>query len=412
MLYDAMPSPRTRQALLIGLAFLAFVSLGLPEGVLGIAWPSVRGTFGRPLSHLGLLLAGGTAGYLASSFLGGQAIRLLGVGRVLALSAGLVAMALAGLSAAPAFGWMVLFAAVGGLGGGAIDAGINAFAASRFSPRIVNWLHASWGIGATAGPLTMTAVLAAGLSWRIGYAILGGALALLTILFVLTLRLWQSGGGAVAEAPPPPGGSIGQALRRPVVWIHVLVFFTYAGVESTAGQLLYTWFTESRGIALPTAGMAMGGFWAGLSVGRIGFGQLAARLGPGKTIRLGTVGAPMAAALIWWHPLAGAALLGLALAPIFPTLLWATPQRVGSSFAAHAVGFQISATALGYALFPTLVAVLARRWGLDMVCISLLAMSLALLVLQELAARMSPAPAAAVAEAQQAGLRNTGSLDR
>lgn len=385
-----MPTPRTRQILLIALAFLAFISLGLPDGVLGIAWPSVRSTFGRPLSHLGLLLAGGTAGYLTSSFLAGQAIRLMGVGKLLVISGGLVATALVGYSAAPAFSWMIVFAAVGGLGGGAIDAGINAFAATRFSPRIVNWLHASWGIGATAGPLTMTAVLAGGLSWRVGYATLACVLALLTILFLLTLSLWQTGGQA-GEEHHPPSASIGQALRRPVVWAQVLVFFAYAGVESTAGQLLYTWFTEARGISLPVAGTAMGGFWAALTAGRILFGHFAGRLGTTLTLRVGTIGAPLSAALIWWHPLpgldiAGAALLGLFLAPLFPTLISATPQRVGAPFAAHAVGFQVSATALGFAVFPGLVAELARRWGLDTVCIALVTLAAAVLVLQELAA--------------------------
>ena len=189
------------------------------------------------------------------------------------------------------------------------------------------------------------------------------------------------------------------------MWVQVLIFFTYAGVESTAGQLLYTWFTESRGIALPVAGTAMGGFWAALTLGRIVFGHFTGRLGTTLTLRLGTIGAPLSAALIWWHPLpgtdlAGAALLGLALAPIFPTLISATPHRVGTPFAAHAVGFQVSATALGFAVFPGLVAELARRWGLDMVCTSLVAISAALLIFQELAARMAkahPLPAIAAA---------------
>src|SRR4029079_17559694 len=138
---------RARPRLIIALAFVAFVSLGLPDGVLGVAWPSVRATFNRPVSHLGVLLAASTRGYLFSSFLGGQFVRAVGVGVLLLASSLLVAIALAGISLAPTWRAMVVFAVFGGLGGGAIDAGINAFAASRFSARVVNWLHACWGIG-------------------------------------------------------------------------------------------------------------------------------------------------------------------------------------------------------------------------------------------------------------------------
>lgn len=181
---------RSGPRLIVALAFIAFISLGLPDGVLGVAWPSVRGTFDRPLSHLGVLLAAGTGAYLVSSFLGGQFVRAVGVGKLLLASSLMVGVALAGMSLAPRWPAMVVFAAFGGLGGGAIDAGINTFAASRFSPRVVNWLHACWGIGATTGPVLMTAVLARGLSWRVGYEVLAVILALLSLLFLFTLRLW------------------------------------------------------------------------------------------------------------------------------------------------------------------------------------------------------------------------------
>ena len=377
--------------LIIVLAFVAFVSLGLPDGVLGVAWPSVRATFGRPLSHLGILLACSTSAYLVSSFLGGQFVRAVGVGKLLLASGLMVAVALAGMSLAPSWRALVVFAAFGGLGGGAIDAGINTFAASRFSARVVNWLHACWGVGATTGPVLMTAVLARGLPWTVGYEVLAVALALLSGLFLFTLRLWTIVPGSAGEAPgeaAPLTAGIVEALRRPLVWMQLLLFFVYCGIESTAGQLLYSLLTESRGVAHTTAGLATGGYWASLTAGRVVFGQLTASLGRRRVLRAGLGLAPVAALMLWSNAgtvasVAGAALLGFALAPIFPTLISITPDRVGAYFAPQAVGFQVAAANVGIALLPGAVGVLARRQGLEIVCVFLVVASILLFVMEE-----------------------------
>src|SRR5687767_8999886 len=156
-------------------------------------------------------------GYLVSSFFGGQLVRRLGVGKVLLFSSVLTAAAMAGYTLAPRWEVMVGIAVIGGLGAGAIDAGVNAFAAARFSPRIVNWLHASWGVGASIGPLLMTFLLARELGWRLGYQILAGVMALLSLLFLLTLRWWEMG-GTTGEESHEASASVGEALRRPAVW--------------------------------------------------------------------------------------------------------------------------------------------------------------------------------------------------
>ena len=386
-----MTRPGSR--LLIPLAFIAFISLGLPDGVLGVAWPSVRATFGRPLSHLGQLLAAGITGYIVSSFLGGQIVRAVGVGKLLLGSSLMVAVALAGFSLAPAWGVVLASAFLGGLGAGAVDAGINTFAAARFSPRVVNWLHASWGVGATTGPLLMTAVLASHHGWRTGYSVIAAAMALLSFVFLFTLRLWTVGPddgarGAAATA------SMGEALRRPVVWAQLGLFFVYCGIESTAGQLLYSLFTESRGVPPHTAGVAVGGYWGALTLGRVVFGQLAATLGPRATLRTGMVLAPLAAALIWWNPtngvsFAGTALLGFALAPIFPTLISVTPARVGEYFAPQSVGFQVAAANVGIAALPGAVGFAATRHGLEILGPYLFLAPLVLIALNEVVERMS-----------------------
>jgi fucose permease len=380
-----------RPRLIIVLAFIAFISLGLPDGLLGVAWPSVRATFDRPVSHLGVLLAASTCGYLVSSFLGGQFVRAVGVGVLLLASSLLVAIALAGVSLALSWRAMVVFAVFGGLGGGAIDAGINTFAASRFSARVVNWLHACWGIGATTGPVLMTAVLARHLPWQVGYKVVALALAMLSLLFLFTLRMWTIA-PAHHDGPHAGTATIGQALRRPVVWMQLTLFFLYCGIESTAGQFLYTLLTESRGMNHTAAGLATGGYWGALTAGRVIFGQLAASVSRRTVLRTGLGLAPAGALLLWLDlggaaSVAGAALLGFALAPIFPTLISITPDRVGAAFAPQAVGFQVAVANVGIALLPGAVGVVARRQGLEVVCAFLLGGTVLLAVLEEAFAR-------------------------
>jgi fucose permease len=180
-----------------------------------------------------------------------------------------------------------------------------------------------------------------------------------------------------------------------VIWLHALLFFVYTGVESTAGQFLYTLLTESRGVPIATAGITVGAYWAFLTLGRIIFGQLTARLGARTVLRTGTLLAPCAAALIAWNPIpavtfAGAALLGFALAPVFPTLISVTPDRVGPRYAPHAVGFQVAAASLGIATLPWLAGLLARKHGIESVCPYLIATSLTVLALHELTLRLNP----------------------
>jgi MFS family permease len=182
--------------LLTALAFAGFVSLGLPDGVPGVAWPSVRATFGLAISQLGLLLAVSAVGYLLASFNAGSLVARLGVGGLLFASSVVIVVGLLGYAAAPSWAVMVACGLFAGLGAGAIDAGLNAYAAHHFTPRVVTWLHACYGVGATLGPLTMTAVLARGLSWRAGYAVLAAALSAMAVGFFLTRRWWESTSGA------------------------------------------------------------------------------------------------------------------------------------------------------------------------------------------------------------------------
>ncbi len=383
--------------MLLAIALVAFVSLGLPDGVLGVAWPSIRRSFGLPPAQLGALLASAMAGYLASSFSSGAVVARLGVGRVLFWSSALMVVNSLAYALAPTWGVMVAAGVLAGLGAGAIDAGINAFAAARFSPRLVSWLHASYGVGAMLGPLLMTGVLTSGLGWRWGYAIIGLVLAAMAASFLLTVRLWDL---ARPEPGSPddvrgPAARLIDTLARPRVWLNVALFFVYTGLEVSAGQWSYSLFTEARGVAPGVAGIWVAVYWAGLTAGRIVSGAIASRVPGDALLRLGTIGSVFAALLIWWDPgmssgFLGLAVLGFALAPIFPTLIAQTPTRLGPSHATSAIGFQVAAAYLGTAAIPGLTGVLAGHWGLAVIGPCLFGTAVVLLLLQEASRQWRP----------------------
>ena len=384
----------TRVPWLVPLAFVAFVSLGLPDGVLGVAWPSLRRTFDRPIDQLGLVLLSTMGGYLVSSFSAGAVLARLGVGRLLVTSSLLVATSAVAWATTP---WWILIVAgafVSGLGAGAIDAAINAFAASRFTPRVMTWLHACWGLGAMIGPLVLTVVIAFGHGWRLGYLLLAASLLGMAACFHLTLGLWQLPASTTARSTE--AGSVAaplrDALREPLVRGNALLFFLYAGAEASAGQWAYSLLTEARGMAPAAAGIAASAYWGSIFAGRLASGLVVHHVSPATLLRLSMAGAPFAALVVCVTRAgsAGAAglfALGLLLAPVFPLLISETPSRVGEQYAAHAVGFQIfSAATLGGAALPALAGILARHLGLESLGPLLLAATLALLLLHQRAA--------------------------
>jgi len=362
--------PKAPRSWLVPLAFLAFVSLGLPDGVLGVAWPSLRRSFGQPIDRLGMILLPATAGYVLSSFAAGALIARLGVGRLLAQSSLLVAGSAAAWAVAPAWAVITGFAFVSGLGAGAVDAGVNAFAAARFTPRTITWLHACWGLGAMLGPLAMTAVLAVEWGWRAGYGLLAATLAGLAWCFHSRRGLWALPAVPMAGSTSHRPVSLGEALGEPRVRGSALVFFLYTGLEASAGQWAFSLLTESRGMAPAAAGLAASAYWGSIFAGRLAFGVAAPHVAPATLLRLGLGGAPLAAlALCLTRGGATGAMalvaLGLLLAPIFPLLIAATPAHVGERHASHAIGLQVSSATLGAGILPAAAGVLARHAGLE-----------------------------------------------
>jgi fucose permease len=358
---------------LLALAYLAFVSLGLPDAVLGVAWPSLRDTFSLPQAGMGAILTATAAAYFVSGLLAGRLMRALRIGLLLAASTALVAMGLAGYTTVPLFALFLFAACFIGFGSGAIDAALNTYAAHHFGARHMTWLHAAYSVGAALGPVLLTALLARGAGWRSGYAVIGAVLGGLALTFVILRRWWEGGPelpGAEPASPVTPSGTSGEALRRPRVWLQILVFFFYTGVEVTAGQWSFTVLTEGRGLGTAEAGSQVSLYWGSLLVGRILSGFIVERMGPVRMLRLSTVLAVVGAllfALPVLPPALGLGLLGFALAPIFPALMSETPRRVGTDVAAHAVGFQVSAATMGVAALPSAAGFLAERFGLGVI---------------------------------------------
>ncbi len=389
MLYSSRFSPtkdvslnkyRSRIGLIL-LSFIAFISLGLPDGLLGVAWPSIRETFLLRLDALGILLVASTAGYITSSFLSGKLIAKLGVGGTLAASCFLTGAGLIGYTLVPAWWMLVLLGSVAGLGAGAIDAGLNTYIASHFGEGLMQWLHASFGVGVTLGPLIMTAGLNWFNDWHWGYQNVGVAQIILAGCFLLTIRMWQQ----TPELPHEEkkelrltdyNTPISETLKHSSVWMSLLMFFIYTGIEVSFGSWTYSLLTLSRNVPTEVAGLWAGSYWATFTLGRILAGLLTRRLGVKNLLMLGQVAAAFGAVLLWWNPFPTASIIavsiiGFALAPIFPALVSLTSLRVGDQHAANTIGMQISAAGFGAAIIPGLAGVLAENISLEVIPIYL-----------------------------------------
>ncbi len=392
------------------LAFIAFIALGLPDGLLGVGWPSIRNSFSIPLDSIGMLLTASVAGYMASSFMSGFMLSRLGVGKVLALSCLLTGLALIGYTMVPEWWMMVSLGVIAGLGAGAIDAGLNTYVAAHFGEGLMQWLHASWGVGITIGPIIMTLGLRSLETWRFGYWIVGGFQIALAIGFTLTLRMWNLSDSAQSshESIQPEKKltdyqtSLSETLRKSSVWLSVLLFFLYVGAENSLGTWTYTLLTESRGVDKTLAGFFAGSYWFTFTIGRILAGVVAHRVGINKLVLGGLGGALLGAGLLIWNPVEAAnviavALIGISIAPIFPAMMSGTRIRVGDQHAANTIGLQMAATGFGTAVIPSTMGVLARHISLEVIPVYLLVVYLALLGVYLLAMKpgkvLSPASA-------------------
>lgn len=389
---------------LIFLAFIAFIALGLPDGLLGVGWPAIRTGFAIPLDAIGMLLIASVAGYMTSSFLSGFLLARMGVGRILTASCMLTGLTLIGYTLVPQWWMMVVLGVFAGLGAGGIDAGLNTYVAAHFSDGVMQGLHACWGIGITIGPIIMTIGLTSLNTWRFGYRTVGGFQLALAVCFGLTLSLWsQNNTPSDSQAEKRLTDyktPLGETLRQPQVWLSVLLFFLYVGAEGGLGTWTYTLLTESRGVDKILAGFFAGSYWLTFTIGRIVAGMVTRRVGINTLVLGGLVGALLGAGLLIWNPfelanVIAVAIIGLSIAPIFPAMMSGTRTRVGDHYAANTIGMQMAATGFGMAVIPSLMGVLARQFSLEMIPVCLLVVYAGLLGCYLLAVRpqkMQPAP--------------------
>ncbi len=382
---NRITSTRT-SSFLLALAFLGFVSLGLPDAITGVTWPSVRDTFQLRQGAVGLVLVVSGVGYLISSFLSGQLIQAIGIGWVLAVSTGLVAASMFGFGFAPIWLGFVFCAMVHGLGSGAIDSGLNGYAAHQMSARHLIWLHACYCFGALIGPVLMSNVLASGRHYSVGYSIVGGAMLVLTVMFLITRQSWGAAASSTRQIRVPMRGS--GVLRDSTVWLQMAIYFLYTGLEVTFSQWTYTVLTESRNVSPDTAGIAVGVYWGAIGVGRVISGAIADRFGIDRLIRYCLVAATSGALLFAARLPVGAAFLGLSLAglglaPVYPCLMSRTPQRLGAERSAHAIGFQVGAAMIGAAAIPGTLGVIAGMGGLETIPVGVVILFGILVLLHE-----------------------------
>lgn len=385
---------RVKNNLLI-LAYIAFIVLGLPVSLMGVAWPTLRLEFSQPLDALGVLGIAFTIGYLVSTFIISRLISRFGIGKLLIFSSLLSAAAFLGYAIAPSWTLILVLGVFGGFGGGVMDAGMNTYLAAEYNEGQMQWLHASWGLGATLSPLIMTLSLSLFSSWRPAYIFVGLLTSIMAVCFIVTLPAWKrpnrfEGKGAVSSDGERGlmdyQTSLWMTMLRLVTWLSILMFLLYTGAEYTLGSWTYTLLTEGRGVSLQLAGLWAAGYWATFTAGRVVAGIVAHRLRLNTLLLGGLVLSLVGTVMFWWNPhtlvsLVGLFLVGFAMAPVFPGLVSSTSQRVGVHHAANTIGIQISAAAFGGALLPYLAGYFAQRSSLEVIPVILCAALFGLLIL-------------------------------
>ena len=353
--------------LLLPIIYLAFISLGLPDSLLGSAWPSMYPLLGVPVSYAGILSMIISFGTIVSSLNSDRLTRALGAGRVTAISVGMTAAALFGFSISTQFWMLCLWAVPYGLGAGSVDAALNNYVALYYESRHMSWLHCMWGIGTMVSPMVMGRVLAGGGPWTAGYRYIALFQIALTAVLFLSLPLWQKRTDETAEGGTAPQAlSLGQVFRLPGAKEVMLCFFCYCALETTAGLWASSYLALTRGVAADTAASFASLFYIGITAGRAACGFLTLKLSDTQMIRLGQgVLAVGVAALLVPGPqllaLAGLVLVGVGCAPIYPSIIHATPDHFGADRSQAVIGIQMASAYVGNLVMPPLFGLLANN---------------------------------------------------
>lgn len=353
-------------SLLLAVIYLAFIGLGLPDSLLGAAWPMIYPQFGVPVSSMGLISMIISAGTILSSLNSSRLTRALGAGKVTLLSTVLTALALLGFGMSRSL-WQLCFWAVPyGLGAGSVDAALNNYVALHYASRHMSWLHCMWGVGTIIGPSLMSAALTGGHGWSGGYLLTALVQGLIVAVLLLSLPLWGRptfGNGSETETFAL---SLREVLAIPGAKEVMLCFFGYCALESTAGLWAASYLTLARDIPAETAAGFAALFYLGITAGRAVSGWIAPHLGDDGMIRLGLWGIGLGlAALLLPGPaavsLAGLVIIGLGCAPIYPSIIHSTPAHFGAHRSQAVIGVQMASAYVGSMAMPPLFGLMARQ---------------------------------------------------
>lgn len=357
-------------SILLAIIYLAFISLGLPDSILGAAWPSMQPQLGVPVSYAGgisVIIAGGT---IISSLFSNYLIHKLGTGRVTAISVGMTAAALFGFSVSDSYWQLCLWGIPYGLGAGSVDAALNNFVALHYKAKHMSWLHCFWGIGATAGPYIMGFVLTGGMSWNAGYRIISILQVILTAVLIVTLPLWkEQKAGAETGEEKQKALSLPEVLRLPGAQNVLIGFFCYCSLEATAGLWASSYMVLNRGIVAETAAKWAALFYLGITAGRLVSGFITMKFSDKNMIRMGQL-IIACGILLFLLPLGNGAVLfgllmtGVGCAPIYPSLIHATPDTFGKDVSQSVIGVQMASAYVGTTFMPPLFGILADAVGI------------------------------------------------
>ncbi|GKS12724.1 MFS transporter [Paenibacillus chitinolyticus] len=360
--------------------YMAFISLGLPDSLLGSAWPVMQTDLGVPLETAGLLFMTVTAGTIVSSMASGTLLKWFGTGKLTLISCIMTAGALLGFAVAPSLVWLMLCAVPLGLGGGAVDAGLNNYVAAHYKAHHMSWLHCFWGVGATLGPIIMAQYISGPDSWRDGYLTVAGIQFALVVLLFVTLPLWNrvarnnhTASGEEKEELHGAGDRGSESSVKPLqvrgVKLALVSFLFYSGAEATIGLWGSSFLVNMKEVPAAVGAQWVSLYYAGITVGRMVTGFITFKVSNRTLIRGGQITALVGAAMLILplppvFSLAGFMITGLGLAPIYPCMLHETPVRFGRKHSQSIMGYQMAVAYVGSTFMPPLLGFLASLFGI------------------------------------------------
>lgn len=351
---------------LLGIIYLSFISLGLPDTLLGAAWPNMYLEFQVPVSYAGAISMIIAFGTIVSSLQSDRLTKKLGTGKVTAISVGMTAVALFGFSISHSFIQLCLWAIPYGLGAGSVDASLNNYVALHYESKHMSWLHCMWGVGASIGPYIMGAALTGGATWNIGYRIISMIQIALTALILFSLPKWKTATHETAEQTSAKPLSLMEIFAIPGAKAIMICFFCYCAVEQTTILWASSYLNLAKGVSAETAASFAGMFCIGITIGRGINGFIAMKLKDAQMIRMGQA-IILAGILIMLLPfgaaaaLVGFSLIGLGCAPIYPCIIHSTPSNFGAERSQAIIGVQMASAYVGTCLMPPLFGLIANH---------------------------------------------------